>query len=88
MGWADLFDKYSLRARVQPAFFTLLPLAFTIAVWFPSLHKMGSALFGLALTGGLIGFLAHFSRTRGRSVEPGLFKEWGGKTLHGVFTTL
>ena len=74
-----LIDTYSLRARLQPALLTLLPLLVTIAAWFPALHEAAAGLVGLAAACGLTMLLAQIARLRGRKVEQQLFKVWGGK---------
>jgi hypothetical protein len=75
----QLFDTYSLRARLQPALLSLLPLFVTIAAWFPALYEAAVALVGLAVACGLTMLLAQLARLRGRRVEERLFSLWGGK---------
>jgi hypothetical protein len=75
----QLFDTYSLRARLQPALLSLLPLFITIAAWFPTLYEAAAALVGLAAACGLTMLLAQIARVRGRMVEEQLFSSWGGK---------
>ncbi|MDE0553922.1 MAG: hypothetical protein OXI24_06895 [Candidatus Poribacteria bacterium] len=75
----QLFDSYSLQARVQPALLALLPPIIAIAAWFPGLYEWGTGLMGLALGCGAVVFLAHVARARGRKVQRRLFAVWGGK---------
>jgi hypothetical protein len=75
----QLFDAYSLRARLQPALLCLLPMFITIATWFPALYKAAVALVGLAAACGLTMLLAQIARLRGRRVEERLFSLWGGE---------
>ena len=79
MDLGDLFDTYSLRARLQPALLPLFPLFVTIAVWVPGLYHTGAGLAGLATACGVTVLLAHVARERGRRAEIRLFNEWGGK---------
>lgn len=78
MSPTQLFDYYSLRARLQPALTALSPLAFGLIAWTgPSKSWMGS-LWTLAGTVGLTFFIAALARNRGKAIEPALWAHWGG----------
>lgn len=80
--WAALasyFDTYSLLARLQPALLALCPAFFSASVWIPGLYDRATILISLAAACGLVAFLAHVSRARGRKVQPCLYRKWGGE---------
>jgi hypothetical protein len=79
----DLFDVYSLRARVWPGFLTVLPFIATVTiVWKPTGLASLWILFGAA--GGSF-LLANVVRSRGTSTEKRLIIEWGGwPTTHAL----
>nr|WP_281722856.1 hypothetical protein [Nitrosomonas nitrosa] len=79
MAIGDLFDTYSLRARLQPALLTLFPAILALAAWYPALYQTAAALGGLVAACGVTLFLAHLARKLGRAVEKRLFAAWGGK---------
>lgn len=79
MKLTELFDTYSLLARLQPALLVLFPLFVTVAAWVPALYDLSVGLVGLATACGITAFLAHLSRGVGRKVETQLFDLWGGK---------
>lgn len=79
MDLTNLFDTYSLRARLQPALLTLFPFFVTIAVLFPALYQFATALVGLGTACGVTVLFSHIVRMRGRSVEERLFAKWGAK---------
>src|ERR1700730_13897443 len=72
------FDHYSFRARLQPAFLTLLPLVVGALAWAEPGAKWFTLLGSLLSTAGLTFFLANFARNRGKAIEPALWKSWGG----------
>jgi hypothetical protein len=73
-----LFDRYSFRARLQPALLTLLPAAIGIFAWTGTGVKWQSALWTLFGTAGGTFFLAILARNSGKQIEPGLWRSWGG----------
>ena len=73
------FDTYSLLARLQPALLALLPAFVTAAVWVPGLFDRATVVISVAAACGLVAFLAHVSRARGRKVQPCLYVKWGGE---------
>lgn len=76
---SDWFDRYSLQARIAPAFLSLFPLFLWLAIEFPQLHTFTAGLFGLALICGLLTAAAHFARSRGKVLESRLNERWGGR---------
>lgn len=72
-------DAYVLRARVAPVIVAALPL---LVLFFTEFFDI-TAWENLAITGILgltfITLLAQIGRERGKSLEPRLFNEWGGK---------
>ncbi len=78
MSLSQLFDPYSLRARLQPALITLSPLAFGIIAWAGPSKPWMSSLYTLSGTIGLTFMLANIVRNRGKKVEENLWREWGG----------
>src|SRR5690348_16376746 len=79
MNLSEIFDTYSLQARLQPALLTLAPIFFSVAVWYPKQYDVAVGLVGVAVSCGLTAFLAHVARRLGKRVEPHLYREWGGK---------
>jgi hypothetical protein len=71
-------DRYQLRARVQPATPVALPLAITLAVVFGVQRDLTSGLIAFAAAAGVLYFVAHLVRDRGRQLEPSLWASWGG----------
>ena len=76
---SNLFDEYSLNARVRPALLALLPIVIFAYLAFPKLYEMAAGATSILVVGGLITALAHYCRYRGRKVEKVLFSSWGGK---------
>jgi len=74
----NIFDLYSLRARLQPALLTLLPAAIGVFAWTGPGVKWQSALWTLFGTAGGTYFLAILARNFGKQIEPGLWLSWGG----------
>jgi hypothetical protein len=72
-------DEYAVKARLFPAFLTLLPLGICAAqfVGFGSAIVAGCSAFGGTA---LLSFvLAQWSRDAGKSKESALYERWGGK---------
>lgn len=78
MDWAAHFDTYGLVARLAPALLTLFPLVVVVAVWFPEVYSEAATLFSVAAACGLLLFLAHLARYRGRQAQRSLIRTWGG----------
>jgi hypothetical protein len=78
--FTNLFDRYARKARLYPALLALLPVFTTILILFPVTYKsVGSAIVSLAISCGVLMFLASNVRYLGRKKEQQLFKLWGGK---------
>ncbi|MEV4264567.1 hypothetical protein [Kribbella sp. NPDC049584] len=80
---ADLFDLYSLRARVYPGLLALAPAVGAVyLIWSPpGFQKIWPAFVG---AGGSF-LLANLVRGRGNSVEGRLIEDWGGwPTTHAL----
>ena len=75
---ANLFDAYSLQARLQPALLALLSVFLSVAVWMPGLYDWGTGFAGVAAACGALVWLAHLSRGLGRKAQRRLYVEWGG----------
>lgn len=75
---ASVFDHYSFRARLQPAFLALVPLAVSVMAWAQPGTKWVTALWSLLGAAGFTVFLANVARNRGKSIEPKLWESWGG----------
>ena len=79
MGLVDnLFDSYSRRARLYPAFIAILPVIVLIAVYTHWLDFQASNLVWLILAGAGLIALSDFARQRGKAVEKCLLGEWQG----------
>jgi len=76
---SNLFDEYSLNARVRPSLLVFLPVIIAVYITFPQLYNLATGIISLVVICGFITALAHFSRQRGREVERKLFVSWGGK---------
>ena len=74
----EIFDHYSLRARLQPALITLFPLALGFIAWTGVDNFRSSALWSLCGTVGLTFLLSVVVRHRGKTIEPSLWESWGG----------
>lgn len=80
MNWRDIFDTYALKARLWPAFLTLLPVIFAIEVWAPAVSDFAAGIPAIRTACGVLSFLlAHIARYLGRKAEPKLYCQWGGK---------
>lgn len=74
----SLFDTYAMRARVWPFYLAITPLAFLFLALYPGYEGLISGAF-LASVLLPFAFLANqISADRGKSLEPGLWADWGG----------
>lgn len=78
MSMLHLFDHYSFRARLQPAFLALVPLAVGAFACAHPGAKWATALWSLLGSAGFTFFLANVARNRGKALESALWKSWGG----------
>jgi hypothetical protein len=72
------FDHYVISARIKPAFFAVLPLAATLAVWWPNAQQLGGAVLTFLVTFGAVGFFSNLISNHGNVLQARLFAEWGG----------
>jgi hypothetical protein len=79
LGSEALLDSYTRRARLQPAFLAILPIAIAVLVWFPKDLTEWGIFAALLTSAGGTALLARLVRDRGKRIEPKLFKLWGGK---------
>src|SRR5579862_3166914 len=73
-----IFDKYTMQARVMPAFIVILPIVLGAAAWVSKLDDTIRPLGTICLTLGAVALLAHWSRTEGKRMERLLLAKWGG----------
>ncbi len=71
-------DEYALKARLQPALLTALPLAVGLLPWL-EVRLEWKALWILAIWSGFGALVAGLVRDRGKRVEEKLFQDWGGR---------
>src|SRR5687767_606342 len=79
MNFLNIFDAYSLRARLFPAIIAGTPAfaALTLLISWKSIELSNViATIGILV---LLFTIADFARLRGRSIEPKLYSEQGGK---------
>jgi hypothetical protein len=74
----NLFDDYSRKARLYPAFLTLLPLFVLAAAYTDWLKFDFSNVAWMIFAAAGLFFLSDFSRQRGKAVEQKLLQSWGG----------
>lgn len=75
-GLSDLFDAYSLRARVYPGLLTVLPITVIVVVLWP--RSPAQALWPVAVSVGGMFFLTNWVRDRGLKLEKHLIQQWDG----------
>ncbi|MDD2465298.1 MAG: hypothetical protein PHI97_14980 [Desulfobulbus sp.] len=80
LGFLDkIFDPYERKARLYPAFLTLIPiLAFVVGQYGFTL-KLETGTLGVLSTLGVFYLAASIARELGKRLENSLFDEWGGK---------
>lgn len=74
---SNIFDGYTRRARLAPAFIATLPVSLTCIAVIPNFanwHK----LWLLVLATGAIGLIDQIVRERGRKIQSTLWESWGG----------
>ncbi|MFD1983324.1 hypothetical protein ACFSOZ_11665 [Mesorhizobium newzealandense] len=77
---AQMFDGYGRQARLFPGLLTIFPPLLAVMAWFPwlILSSVAATLLTIATSCGLLYALGSWARTKGRRIEPGLRKRWGG----------
>jgi hypothetical protein len=71
-------DPYERNARIYPGLICLFPIIITVFTVNPKIFDLWSSLAALAISFGLLQFLAHVARDRGKQLESMLFEQWGG----------
>ena len=74
----DIFDSYGRKARLFPAFLTILPALVLIGFYTSIFQLKYEHLIWGIVAGAALYFLADLARRRGKVVEKALLKEWGG----------
>lgn len=75
----NYFDRYTIKARIQPVFLSLLPLTVVAMFLYPQLYESWkSVITGLALTSGILMFFSNVIRYFGVKIQDKLFRRWGG----------
>jgi hypothetical protein len=74
----SIFDPYTLKARVFPAFLLFLPASLAIMAWAPEIKIPVVALFGISGNIALSFFISERVRDLGKRKEHALWIEWGG----------
>lgn len=71
------FDVYSFKARVQPAFFLMLPIALVLLVWYEPIQTIKGGIVGFLGTFGVLQFVANQMSSKGNGLQDRLFEKWG-----------
>lgn len=71
-------DEYDRRARVYPALLTVAPLSLTAVVFGITSANWWETAASLVVASGFWFLAAQVGRTPGKSLEPDLWKSWGG----------
>ena len=72
-------DPYDRRARLSPALLAVLPVVFLFISLFPNAQAVWTSLSGVAVYCGCTMLMVQLGRSRGKSLEPELFRAWDGK---------
>jgi hypothetical protein len=75
---SNFTDPYDRKARLYPALICLFPIMISIAISFPKTFSTFSGFVALAAGTGLLQFLTHLARDRGKALEEELYYKWGG----------
>ncbi len=76
---SNVFDRYSLNARLRPALLALFPAFVTAVVLFPATYKtIATTVVSLAVSCGVLMVLVGGVRRLGRGKEMQLYQSWGG----------
>ncbi len=74
----SIFDSYTLKARVFPAFLLFLPFSLAIMAWVPEIKIPLVALLGVSGQLALSFFISERVRDIGKNKEKKLWVDWGG----------
>jgi hypothetical protein len=73
-------DVYTIKARLIPATFVILPILLIAIALFPDNIASSAKIIGLSVSCVVLLVIAvNFTRERGRAIENKLYEEWGGK---------
>ena len=86
MAALDIFDSYTIRARLAPALVAMLPLGLGFAAWFPVGDQLKAVPAGAIVALGLATLAAHLGRDLGKAKEPILFAMWDGAPTTTMMT--
>lgn len=78
-------DPYERKARLYPALICLFPIMIGVSISYPKVFSTLSGFVALAAAVGLLQLLSHLARDRGKSLEEGLYKKWGGMPSVTIF---
>lgn len=78
-------DPYERKARLYPALICLFPIMIDVSISYPKVFSTLSGFVALGLAVGLLELLSNLARDRGKSLEAGLYKEWGGMPSVTIF---
>jgi hypothetical protein len=74
------FDVYTIKARLIPALFVILPILLIAIALFPDNIASSAKIIGLSVSCVVLLVIAvNFTRERGRAIENKLYEKWGGK---------
>lgn len=74
-----LLDPYSRRARFQPVVLSLLPILVSVVLLTPEFQPVWTEAGWLLVCCGGPTLLTQLGRGRGKTLEPALYRRWGGK---------
>lgn len=74
-----LFDTYTIRARLYPAFIVLSPVIILVIFSYYEYLKIIQIIFAFFTMFGFTFLIAQFARERGKNKEAKLWAGWGGK---------
>lgn len=83
--WSKFTDPYERKARLYPALICLFPIMIGVSISYPKVFSTLSGFVALAAGVGLLQFLSHLARDRGKALEAGLYEKWGGMPSVKVF---
>ena len=76
---STLLDPYNRKARFQPVVLGLLPILVSSVLLIPGFQAVWTDAAWLLICGGGPAFLTQLGRSRGKTLEPVLYRLWGGK---------
>ena len=78
-GLKQMLDPYDRQARLIPGLFCGVPLAASIVLLIPQFGAIWGSIGALMVYGGGSLWLIQIVRDRGKALEAGLYRSWGGK---------